>query len=52
MGNVVEEPDEHSFVLSVPKNNNYFHRYIPAFDIKFIEDCFVLKDYPDPTNYL
>lgn len=52
MGNVIEKPDEHSMVLSAPDMNNYFHRFIPAFDIKYIEDCFTLKDYPDPTKYM
>ncbi|XP_025416599.1 uncharacterized protein LOC112687855 isoform X3 [Sipha flava] len=52
MGNVINKPDDHSLVLSVPKMNKYFHKFIPAFDIKYIEDCFTLKDYPDPTKYI
>lgn len=52
MGHVNEKPDEHSLVLSASNNNKYFHQYIPAFDIKYIEDCFKLKDYPDPTKYM
>ncbi|XP_022177569.1 uncharacterized protein LOC111038676 [Myzus persicae] len=49
---VVDTPNDHSMVLTRPEKPNYFHKKIPAFDIKYIEDCFKIKDYPDPTKYL
>jgi len=39
-------------VLAWPKDCTYTNAYVPAFDIKLIEDCFKLKKYPDPTKYL
>ncbi|XP_029347867.1 uncharacterized protein LOC100572728 isoform X2 [Acyrthosiphon pisum] len=39
-------------VLARPGQTTYFHEKIPAFDIKYIEDCFKIKGYPDPTKYL
>lgn len=49
---VFDIPNDHSMVLARPGQTNYFHENIPAFDIKYIEDCFKIKDYPDPTKYL
>jgi len=49
---VVDKPNKNSMVLVKSENTTYFHRHIPAFDIKYIEDCFKLKDYPDPTKYI
>ncbi|XP_022161771.1 uncharacterized protein LOC111027666 isoform X3 [Myzus persicae] len=49
---VIDEPNDHSMVLTRPEKPNYFHPKIPAFDIRYIEDCFKIKDYPDPTQYL
>lgn len=39
-------------VLAIPGETTYFHNIIPAFDLKYIEDCFERKDYPDPTKYV
>ncbi|XP_060848330.1 uncharacterized protein LOC132927757 isoform X1 [Rhopalosiphum padi] len=50
--NVLDTPNDHSMVFAVPGNTVYFHPKIPAFDIKYIEDCFKFKDFPDPTRYL
>lgn len=49
---VFDFPNDHSMVLARPEKTNYFHQNIPAFDIRYIEDCFKIKDYPDPTKYL
>jgi len=49
---VFDIPNDHSMVLTRPGQTNYFHENIPAFDIRYIEDCFKIKDYPDPTKYL
>ncbi|XP_003246244.1 uncharacterized protein LOC100568595 isoform X2 [Acyrthosiphon pisum] len=49
---VFDIPNDHSMVLARPGQTNYFHKSIPAFDIRYIEDCFKIKDYPDPTKYL
>lgn len=49
---VLKVPNDHSMVLAKPGETNYFHIKIPAFDIKYIEDCFKIKDFPDPTKYL
>jgi len=49
---VFDIPNDHSMVLAKPGQTNYFHEKIPAFDIRYIEDCFKIKDYPDPTKYL
>lgn len=49
---VFDEPNEHSMVLVKPRETTYFHEQIPAFDIRYIEDCFRLKDYPNPNQYL
>jgi len=49
---VLDKPNNHSMVLAKPGKTNYFHKKIPAFDIKYIEDCFKIKNYPDPTKYL
>lgn len=48
---VLDIPNDHSMVLA-RRQTNYFHKKIPAFDIRYIEDCFTTKDYPDPTKYL
>ncbi|KAE9526713.1 hypothetical protein AGLY_013361 [Aphis glycines] len=49
---ILDVPNDHSMVLAKPGKTNYFHLKIPAFDIKYIEDCFKIKDFPDPTKYL
>lgn len=49
---VLDVPNDHSMVLAKPGKTNYFNLKIPAFDIKYIEDCFKIKDFPDPTKYL
>ncbi|KAL5240276.1 hypothetical protein ACI65C_007686 [Semiaphis heraclei] len=49
---VMDLPSDHSLVLTNSKQPNYFHQKIPAFDIKYIDDCFETKDFPDPTKYL
>ncbi|KAL5245790.1 hypothetical protein ACI65C_013870 [Semiaphis heraclei] len=49
---VMDVPSDHSMVLTNPKEPNYFHQQIPAFDIRYIEDWFKNHDYPDPTKYL
>ncbi|XP_025201103.1 uncharacterized protein LOC112598734 [Melanaphis sacchari] len=50
--NILDRPNDHSMILVKPGQTNYFHRKIPAFDIKYIEDCFKFKEYLDPTKYL
>ncbi|KAF0763162.1 Myb DNA-bind 2 domain-containing protein [Aphis craccivora] len=50
--NILKVPNDHSMVLAKPGETSYFHTKIPAFDIKYIEDCFKIKDFPDPTKYL
>ncbi|KAF0710279.1 Myb DNA-bind 2 domain-containing protein [Aphis craccivora] len=50
--NVLNVPNSHSMVLAKPGETSYFHIKIPAFDIKYIEDCFKIKDFPDVTKYL
>jgi len=49
---VLDTPNDHAMVLAVPGKTKYFHPKIPAFDIKYIVDCFKIKNYPDPTKYL
>jgi len=49
---VLSTPNDHSMVLARPGQTNYYNQKIPAFDIKYIEDIFEIKDYPDPTKYL
>lgn len=39
-------------VLANPDETTYHDAKIPAFDIKYIEDCFTLKHFPDPTKYM
>lgn len=51
-GDVKKKLNEHAMVLTNPDNSTYFHKKIPAFDIKYIEDIFKHGDYPDPTKYL
>jgi len=42
----------HAMVLAVPRKTKYFHQKILEFDIKYVEDCFKIKNYTDPTKYL
>ncbi|VVC30222.1 Hypothetical protein CINCED_3A023235 [Cinara cedri] len=43
---------DHSMVLSEPDTCTFYHPQIPAFNIKYIQDCLEFKDYPDPTKYV
>lgn len=49
---VLDTQNDHAMVLAIPQVTKYFHQKIPAFNIKYIEDCFNTKDFPDPTKYL
>ncbi|XP_025203496.1 telomeric repeat-binding factor 2-interacting protein 1-like [Melanaphis sacchari] len=52
LANVLDAPNDHSMVLAVPGKTNYFHPKIPAFDVKYIDNCIKINDFPDPTKYL